>query len=191
MQSQNPRMVDQLAVTFCVIFIDVRSLTYRSSVTPNGVNESTLARKWLVAWRHQTIISTNAGKSPVKSYSIHIRAISQDMLKISILYLSLKITYLKLQLHLSGGNELIVVECKATKAQLFFVLFCFVFRFRSRSQVFFSKQEPSIYQSAHLKYAPRKFKPTDAPKLSYTNNVNSTQRLKITNSSLQLSWCIN
>ena len=143
-----------------------------------------------VAWRHQTIIWANAGKSSVKSYGIHIRAISQDMLKISrsILYLSLKITYLRLRLHLSGGNKLIVVERKKMKAQLFFVLFCFVFE---AGATFFSKQEPSIYQSAHLKYAPGKLKPTDAPKLSYTNNVNSTQRLTITNGLLRLSWFIN
>ena len=35
---------------------------------------------------------------------IHLVAVSQEMLQISKLYMSLKITYLKLQLHLPGAN---------------------------------------------------------------------------------------
>ena len=38
---------------------------------------------------------------------IHLKVISQKMLKISVLHMSLKITNLKLQQHLPQANELI------------------------------------------------------------------------------------
>ena len=61
---------------------------------------------WLVAWQHQGIIWTNGNCSSMKFFCIHMRAISQEMLSISILDVSLKITNLRLRLHLSGDNEL-------------------------------------------------------------------------------------
>ena len=41
-------------------------------------------RKWLVAWRHQTVTWANVDWSSVKSSIIHIRAISQEMPQPSI-----------------------------------------------------------------------------------------------------------
>ena len=44
--------------------------------------------------------------SLVRSYGIHLMVISQEMLKISILDISLKIIDLRLQTHFQGANEL-------------------------------------------------------------------------------------
>ena len=69
-------------------------------------------------WRYRTgstlaqvITSTNVDLSSVKSFGIHLRAISHEMLKISSLDVSLKITNLRLHPHLPGTNELSLGLC--------------------------------------------------------------------------------
>ena len=57
--------------------------------------------------RHQAITWTNFDLSLVRSGGIHLRPIAQEMLKISILHISLKTTYSRLQLHFPGAIELI------------------------------------------------------------------------------------
>ena len=76
-------------------------------MTPYGDKDlgSHWPRQWLVAWRHQTTWP-NVEKSPAKCFAIHLRVFSQKMLTISIFDMSLKITYLRLQPHLQGVNEL-------------------------------------------------------------------------------------
>ena len=61
-------------------------------------------RQWLVTWWHQAITWTNADLSSMRSSCIHLRVISNEMLKIFSLDLSLKIT--NLSLHLPGANGL-------------------------------------------------------------------------------------
>ena len=63
-------------------------------------------RWWLDAWRHQAITGTNVDWSHVKSYDIHIRAISQQMPQTSISKIYLKITCLKFHSNIPGANEL-------------------------------------------------------------------------------------
>ena len=41
-------------------------------------------RQWLVAWRHQAITKTDVDQSSVRPCGIHLQAISQEILKISI-----------------------------------------------------------------------------------------------------------
>ena len=48
-------------------------------------------------WRHQAITLTNVDLSSVRFCGIHLMSISQEMLKISFLDMSVKITNLKLQ----------------------------------------------------------------------------------------------
>ena len=62
-------------------------------------------RYWLVAWWHQTW--TNVDYSSARSCGIHLRAISQQMPKISIVDVSSKITNLRLQQNLPGASDLI------------------------------------------------------------------------------------
>ena len=64
-----------------------------------------------VAWWHQAITQTNLDLSSVKSWGIHIRAISLEMLKIYIIDMCLKIIYLKLHPHLPGINGLTSCLC--------------------------------------------------------------------------------
>ena len=54
--------------------------------------------------RHQAINWTNVNLPSVLSRGIYLRAILQDMLKVSIIDMSLKITNLKLQPHLPGTS---------------------------------------------------------------------------------------
>ena len=49
-------------------------------------------RWWLVAWWHQAITWTSVDYWSVRPHGIHLRAISQEMLKIAIRAVSLKIT---------------------------------------------------------------------------------------------------
>ena len=58
------------------------------------------------AWRQQAITWTNVDLSSTGFCSIHLRAIFQEMLKIDILDMSLKIINLRLLLYLSLANEL-------------------------------------------------------------------------------------
>ena len=57
-------------------------------------------------WQHQAIACTNVEFSLVKSFGSHMRVISHKMLKVSLFYISFKITNLRLQPHLPGANEL-------------------------------------------------------------------------------------
>ena len=59
-----------------------------------------------VAWRYQAITWTLVDLSPVKSCGIHLRAVSQKMLKISNRKTSQNITQWKLQPHLLGTNDI-------------------------------------------------------------------------------------
>ena len=47
-------------------------------------------RYWFAAWRHQKITRTKVDQASVRSGSIHLRSTAQEMLKISILGMSLK-----------------------------------------------------------------------------------------------------
>ena len=61
--------------------------------------------KWCpVAWWHQTITWTSADLSLNVFRSIHLRTISQEILKISALDINFKITNLKLQMYLPGTD---------------------------------------------------------------------------------------
>ena len=66
---------------------------------------STLAHVMLVAWRHQAITWTNVHLIWTSFCGILLRAISQEMLKISVPKMNLKITILKLFPHLPGASE--------------------------------------------------------------------------------------
>ena len=65
-------------------------------------------RSTTLAWRHQAITWTNADLLSQVFCGIHLRTISQEMLEITILVISLKITNLRLQPHILGANELII-----------------------------------------------------------------------------------
>ena len=56
---------------------------------------------------------TNVNKSFWRSCGIFTKAVSWEMFKISILDLSLKNTYLKLQPHLPGNNELTITKTQS------------------------------------------------------------------------------
>ena len=53
-----------------------------------------LGKHWLRQLQHQAIIWTDFDYSSVRSYGIHLSAISQEALKISILDMSLKMANL-------------------------------------------------------------------------------------------------
>ena len=57
---------------------------------------------WLVVWLHQTITWINVDKSSVRSCGIYPRAISQEVMKMSICKMSLKIALSKLLPHFDG-----------------------------------------------------------------------------------------
>ena len=59
----------------------------------------------------QAITWANVDLSLVRSCGIHLREISQEMLKTSILDMSLKMIDSKLQPHLPGAHELIALVC--------------------------------------------------------------------------------
>ena len=65
-------------------------------------------RYWLVAWRHQAITWTSVDLSSVRSCSIYLRAISQEIIKIAALDMHLKITNKKIEPHLSWANQLMI-----------------------------------------------------------------------------------
>ena len=58
------------------------------------------------AWRHQAITWTNVDLSSVRSSSIHLRAILQEIPQLPVTEISLKITYLKYCSNFPGANEL-------------------------------------------------------------------------------------
>ena len=64
-------------------------------------------RLWLVAWRHQAITWTNVDLSSVRSSGIHLMAVSWEIPQPPFTEVSLKMTYLKLNLNHPGANELI------------------------------------------------------------------------------------
>ena len=67
---------------------------------------SSFVQDWVVAWWHQATTWTSVDLSSLRSCGNHLQAISQEMLKIYILDTGFKITNLRLQMHLSGANEL-------------------------------------------------------------------------------------
>ena len=60
-------------------------------------------RKWHVAWRHQTITWTNVDLASVRSSDIHLRAISRELLQLSIIF---KTVYVKFHLNCSMSSAL-------------------------------------------------------------------------------------
>ena len=82
----------------------VSLLTHICVTRPQWVKCSSI---WLYGTKAgQEIIWTNVDILSVRSFGIHLRAVSQDLLiQISILDMSLKITTLRLQPHISGANE--------------------------------------------------------------------------------------
>ena len=62
---------------------------------------------------NQAITWINADLSSVMSYGIYLRAISQDMLKVSISRIYCKITHLIFLLYLQGNEELNAIEQQA------------------------------------------------------------------------------
>ena len=77
----------------------------------------------LVTWWHQAITWTKGDQSSMRSWGIHLRAIPQQMLRIFILDMSLKITNWRLQSHLPGDNELIWFLCFVCLGRLFLKLY--------------------------------------------------------------------
>ena len=77
-------------------------LEFITVVTPCGDTDSgqILLRYWLSAWQHQAITWVIVNTSLVRYCSIYMRAISQDIFKISVINMSLEITNSSLQLHL-------------------------------------------------------------------------------------------
>ena len=67
-----------------------------------GVNVGS-GNEWLAAWQHQGI--TNVNWLSMRFWDIHQEEISQEMLKIFILNMSLKITELRLQPYLARANK--------------------------------------------------------------------------------------
>ena len=62
--------------------------------------------QWPVAWWHQAITWTNVEQSLVRSLGIHLSTISQGMLTISVVDISLKMLNSRFHLDLPGTNEL-------------------------------------------------------------------------------------
>ena len=63
-------------------------------------------RKWLVAWRYQAITWTNADSPSMRFCDTHLTPISEEVFKISVREMSLKITFIWLLPHRPGANEL-------------------------------------------------------------------------------------
>ena len=74
-------------------------------------HRSTSTLVWVVAWWHQTITWTNIDFSSVKFCGIHLRLISQEVLKNLIQTMSSEITILKLLIYLPGANHFIGYRC--------------------------------------------------------------------------------
>ena len=100
-------------------------LTHCGLVMPYG----DIDQHWL---RHQAITWTNVDFSSVMSHDIHLREISQEIPRPSIIEMSLKMTCLKWYSNLPGANELTrwadefyslwcidVCECRFCKWKLF------------------------------------------------------------------------
>ena len=71
-------------------------IRHRGLVTPHGVMDrgQHWLRKWLAAWRHQAFTWTNFDLSSVRSFDIHMRAISLEIPQPSISKIRLKINYI-------------------------------------------------------------------------------------------------
>ena len=105
----------QKASLMCIPLVDlifVCILTHYGLVTSYGVIDlcQHWFRKWLVAWYVQAISWISVDWSSVGSCNIHLRAISQEMLKISIVDISLKSIDSRSQPHFPGANELIAAH---------------------------------------------------------------------------------
>ena len=88
-------------------------------VAGTGTGESKVGNwTWLVAWRHQANTWTNVDLSSVRSSGIHLRAISLEIPQAPFTKVSLKITYVKLNLNSPGANELMAVSISAVKLQV-------------------------------------------------------------------------
>ena len=71
-------------------------------------SESTLAQVMVCCFTAPSHYWTTVDLSSVRSCGIHLRTISQEMLKMSILDMSLKIINLRLHLHLLVANEFLI-----------------------------------------------------------------------------------
>ena len=88
------------------LLIQLMVVLWHHMVTEIWVNIGSGNGLFNVAWRHQAITWTNVDLSSVRSCGIHLGAISEERLEISILDLTLKNTNLKLQPHHPRANEL-------------------------------------------------------------------------------------
>ena len=85
-------------------------------------------RYWLVAVRQQAITWTNVDLSLVRSSGIHLSAILQEILQLSVTEISLKSTYLNIFFsNLPGANELrcgwrTLIFIRASRDQFFSTL---------------------------------------------------------------------
>ena len=93
---------------YCKVCYRGTDLTYCGLVTPYGDRDlgQHWLRKWLRAWRHQTITWTDIDWQSVKSSDIHISTISQEMPQPSITKIRLKITHIEFHSNFPGANEL-------------------------------------------------------------------------------------
>ena len=89
----------------------VQILTHSCLVALYGNIE--IGQRWtnwrLVAWRHQYIIGANVDLSSVRSFGIHLRSISDVILKSSVVDSGLKIIDLKLQSYFAEANAVICI----------------------------------------------------------------------------------
>ena len=97
-----PQWVNWLA--FPEYWQDLAWLTCCGQVTPHG--NSDMGQHWLLCWQHQAIIWTYVELSLVQPCTIHLWAVSWEVLRTSICKMSLKITFLEFLPHFSKANEL-------------------------------------------------------------------------------------
>ena len=92
--------------SLCSFMMLLYHLTYCGLVTPYGDLEmgQHCLRKWLVAWRHQAITWTNVDLCLVRSKDISVRTILQNIPQLSIIKISLQITYMNFSFKYPRGQ---------------------------------------------------------------------------------------
>ena len=91
-------------------------LTHYGLETPNGNTDlgQYWPMQWLVAWQHQVITWTNADFSLVRICGIHMRAIPQQVTKLSLCMMSLEIMILRLLPYLPGDYKFEMMNFSAS-----------------------------------------------------------------------------
>ena len=84
-------------------------LTHYGLMTPYGNRElgQHWSRWWLVAWRHQVITWTNVDLSSARSLGIHLRALSEEIVKIPISKTTPNINFFNIISRFPRANDLI------------------------------------------------------------------------------------